>query len=93
MHLAITTWDLHLPGCLSLKEKRSVLKPLTSGLRRTLNVSVAETGHQDLWQRAEVVCAAVGSDRGVVEEILRAADRLVEEAAGVRIMDTATVFR
>lgn len=93
MHLAITTWDLHLPGCHSLKEKRSVLKPLTSGLRRTLNVSVAETGHQDLWQRAEVVCAAVGSDRGVVEEILRAADRLVEEADGVRIMDTATVFR
>jgi uncharacterized protein len=93
MHLAITTWDLHLPGCHSLKEKRSVLKPLTSGLRRTLNVSVAETGHQDLWQRAEVVCAAVGSDRGVVEETLRAADRLVEEADGVRIMDTATVFR
>ena len=93
MHLAITTWDLHLPGCHSLKEKRSVLKPLTSGLRRTLNVSVAETGHQDLWQRAEVVCAAVGSDRGVVEEILRAADRLVEDADGVRIMDTATVFR
>jgi uncharacterized protein YlxP (DUF503 family) len=93
MHLAITTWDLHLPGCHSLKEKRSVLKPLTSGLRRTLNVSVAETGHQDLWQRAEVACAAVGSDRGVVEEILRAADRLVEEADGVRIMDTATVFR
>jgi uncharacterized protein len=93
MHLAITTWDLHLPGCHSLKEKRSVLKPLTSGLRRTLNVSVAETGQQDLWQRAEVVCAAVGSDRGVVEEILRAADRLVEEADGVRIMDTATVFR
>jgi uncharacterized protein YlxP (DUF503 family) len=93
MHLAITTWDLHLPGCHSLKEKRSVLKPLTSGLRRTLNVSVAETGHQDLWQRAEVACAAVGSDRGVVEETLRAADRLVEEADGVRIMDTATVFR
>ena len=93
MHLAITTWDLHLPGCHSLKEKRSVLKPLTSGLRRTLNVSVAETGHQDLWQRAEVVCAAVGSDRGVVEEILRAADRLVEETDGVRVMDTATVFR
>jgi uncharacterized protein len=93
MHLAITTWDLHLPGCHSLKEKRSVLKPLTSGLRRTLNVSVAETGHQDLWQRAEVACAAVGSDRGIVEEILRAADRLVEETDGVHIRDTATTFR
>src|SRR6266545_6085276 len=88
--LALQTWDLHLPACHSLKEKRGVLKPLTAGLRRTLNVSVAETGHQDLWQRAEIACAAVGSARPVVEEILRAADRAVEATDGVRIMDTVT---
>jgi uncharacterized protein YlxP (DUF503 family) len=56
-------------------------------------VSVAETGHQDLWQRAEIACAAVGSARAVVEETLRAADRVVEETGGVRIVDTVTVFR
>lgn len=93
MIVGIQTWSLHLPGCHSLKEKRGVLKPLTSGLRRTLNVSVAETGHQDLWQRAEIACAAVGSARPVVEAILRAADRRVEEADGVRIVDTETLFR
>jgi uncharacterized protein len=91
--LATTTWDLHLPACHSLKEKRSVLKPLTTGLRRTLNVSVAETDHQDAWQRAEIVCAAVGSARAVVDETLRAADRLVEEADGVRIVDSVTEYR
>jgi uncharacterized protein len=91
--LATTTWDLHLPACHSLKEKRSVLKPLTSGLRRTLNVSVAETDHQDAWQRAEIVCAAVGSARAVVDETLRAADRLVEEADGVRIVESVTEYR
>jgi len=93
MIVAIQTWDLHLPGCHSLKEKRGLLKPLTSGLRRSLNVSVAETGHQDLWQRAEIVCAVVGSARPVVDEVLRAADRVVEEADGVRIVDTATEYR
>jgi uncharacterized protein YlxP (DUF503 family) len=93
MHIAITTWDLHLPGCHSLKDKRGVVKPLTTALRRTLNVSVAETGQQDLWQRAEIACAVVGSARTVVEETLRAADRMVEKADGVRIVDTATVFR
>jgi uncharacterized protein len=93
MHLAITTWDLHLPACHSLKEKRGVLKPLTSELRRSLNVSVAETGHQDAWQRAEIACAAVGSARQVVEETLRAAERVVEETDGVRIVDTLTEFR
>ena len=93
MVVAIQTWDLHLPNCHSLKEKRGVLKPLTSGLRRALNVSVAETGHQDLWQRAEIACAAIGTARAVVDETVRAADRLVEEADGVRIVDTVTVYR
>jgi uncharacterized protein len=93
MIVAIQTWDLHLPGCHSLKEKRGLLKPLTSGLRRSLNVSVAETGHQDLWQRAEIACAVVGTARPVVEEVLRAADRVVEGADGVRIVDTATEYR
>jgi uncharacterized protein YlxP (DUF503 family) len=93
MIVAITTWDLHLPACHSLKEKRGVLKPLTVGLRKALNVSVAETGHQDLWQRAEIACAAVGSARSVVDETLRAADRLIEQADGIRIVDTVTVYR
>ena len=93
MLIGIRTWELHLEGCHSLKDKRSVLKPLTAALRRTLNVSVAETDHQDLWQRAEIACAAVGSARDVVEGTLRAADRLIEKADGVRILDTATVYR
>ena len=93
MIVAIQTWELHLPGCHSLKEKRGVLKPLTIGLRRSLNVSVAETNHQDLWQRAEIACAVVGTDRGVVEQTLRAADRMVEESDGARIVDTVTVWR
>jgi uncharacterized protein YlxP (DUF503 family) len=93
VQVGITVWELHLAGCRSLKDKRSALKPLLSRLRQQCNVSVAETGHQDRWQHAEVACAAVGSDRRVIEETLRAADRLVEGSDGVRIMDTATVYR
>ena len=92
MVVGIRIWDLHLEGCLSLKDKRSVLRPLVSALRRT-NISVAETGHQDLWQRAELACAAVGSDRGIVEAELRTADRTIEEADGVRIIDVVTQWR
>jgi uncharacterized protein len=91
--VGVQMWELHLPGCHSLKDKRGILKPLTAALRQQLNVSVAETGHQDLWQRAEIACAAVGSARPVVEQLLRSADRLVEGRDGVRIVDTATVWR
>jgi uncharacterized protein YlxP (DUF503 family) len=92
MHVAITTWDLHLEGCLSLKDKRSRIKPLVTALRR-VNLSVAEVDHQDLWQRAGLACAAIGSDRSVVEGELRAADRIIEETDGVRVMDSATAWR
>ena len=90
MVIGIQVWELHLPGCHSLKDKRGTLKPLTAALRQQLNVSVAETGHQDLWQRAEIACAAVGSDRRIVEETLRAADELIARADGMRIIDTVT---
>ena len=92
MVCAVRTWELHLEGCASLKDKRGRLKPLVVALRRG-NLSVAEPGHQDLWQRAEVSCAALGSDRAIVEGELRAADRLIEEADGVRIIDVVTAFR
>jgi uncharacterized protein YlxP (DUF503 family) len=88
MFAAIQTWDLELHGCQSLKDKRSVLQPLKAELRRKLNVSVAEVDHQDRWQRAGLACAAVGSDRRVVEETLRDADGLIEAADGVRIIET-----
>ncbi|HEU5171432.1 MAG TPA: DUF503 domain-containing protein [Gemmatimonadales bacterium] len=91
--LGVRTWELHLEGCHSLKDKRGRIRPLTAALRRQFNVSVAETDHQDLWQRAEIACAALGSARPVVEETLRAADRVVETADGMRIVDTVTVWR
>jgi hypothetical protein len=90
---AIQTWHLHLEGCQSLKDKRSIVQSLKTRLRRELNCSVAETGDQDLWQRAALSCAVVGSDRTTVDETLRAADRLVEKADGARIIETVVTWR
>jgi uncharacterized protein YlxP (DUF503 family) len=89
----IQTWHLHLEGCQSLKDKRSIVQSLKARLRRELNCSVAETGEQDLWQRAELSCAVVGSDRTSVEETLRAADRLVERVDGARIIETVVTWQ
>ena len=82
------TWELHLEGCQSLKDKRAILQSLKSELRRKLNLAVAEVAHQELWQRAGIACATVASERRVAEETLRAADHVVEAADGVRIIDT-----
>jgi hypothetical protein len=90
--VGIRQWDLQLYGCHSLKDKRSILQSLKAALRNGLNVAVAETGQQDAWQRSEIACATVASDRKIAEEVLRSSDRIVERADGVRIIDTMTSF-
>lgn len=50
---------LYLLGCQSLKDKRSVLQSVIKRTQNRFNVSIAEVGDQDLWQRATVGIAVV----------------------------------
>jgi uncharacterized protein YlxP (DUF503 family) len=51
----------------SLKEKRAVLQRILTRLKQRYNVSVAEVGYQDVWQRTEIAIVSVSSDRVVCE--------------------------
>jgi hypothetical protein len=62
MSLGLLTLRIQLPGCSSLKEKRSRLKPLLSRLHKEFNISVAEIDHLDSWDQALVACALVSND-------------------------------
>ncbi|WP_029117812.1 DUF503 domain-containing protein [Mycobacterium sp. URHB0044] len=70
-------FDLLLGDVHSLKQKRSVIRPVIAELRRRFEVSAAETGAQDLHRRAGIGVALVAADRQHVVEILDAAERLV----------------
>ena len=59
--------ELELPFASSLKDKRQTLRSLKGRLRRK-NVSVVESGQQDLWQRATVEIALAAVSRGAAEE-------------------------
>ena len=69
---------LHLPGCTSLKEKRSRLKPLIARLHREFNISVAEVDFQDAWQEAVIACAMVSNDNGSIQRSLQSVVHWVE---------------
>ena len=92
MVVGLITWELHLDGCQSLKDKRHVLESLKDRLHHRFNVSAAETDHQDAWQRAELSVCVVSTDRRQVEQVLQAADKLVDGADGARIVDTSTSY-
>lgn len=68
--------DLLLGDVHSLKEKRSLVRPLVAELRRRFEVSAAEVGHLDLHRRAGIGVALVSADRAHVVEVLDAAERL-----------------
>jgi uncharacterized protein YlxP (DUF503 family) len=90
--VGLIVWELHLAAAQSLKDKRAVLKSLKDRLHQRFNVSVAETAHHELWQRAELTAAVVSTDRRHAERLLREADRLVAGADGARIVDTSTNY-
>jgi uncharacterized protein len=72
IHLEFFFPDFH-----SLKEKRMILRKLKDRFNSRFNVSVAEVGYQDLWQRSIMALASISADHGVLEQL---ADRVVHEA-------------
>ena len=70
-------FDLLLGDVHSLKEKRSVVRPIVAELRRKFSVSAAETGDHDLHRRAGIGVSVVGADAAHVTDVLDAAERLV----------------
>lgn len=93
MVIGVRSWELQLPGAHSLKEKRAVLQSLKARLHNQFNVSVAETAHQDAWQRGELTACIVATDRRHADSVLSAVDRMVEMHPGLRIVDTVSGFR
>lgn len=77
--VVVLTWDLTIPGCRSLKEKRSAVRSLVERMRSRFNVSVAETGLQDVHDRAQVTAALVASDGRQAESLSDRLDSFVEE--------------
>jgi len=85
-------FDILLGDVHSLKEKRSLVRPIVAELRRKFSVSAAETGQVDLHRRALVGIATVAGDRAHVVEVLDAAERLVAARPEVQLLSTRRGF-
>jgi uncharacterized protein YlxP (DUF503 family) len=70
MTVGLARVTLFVAGSHSLKEKRSVVRRLKDLVTQKFNVSIAEVGENDVWQRAVVGLALVGNDRRFVESQL-----------------------
>ena len=86
------SFDLHVPESRSLKAKRGAIRPIVDGLRHRYRVSVAEVGHHDQWQRAEIAVAVVAESDGRVRTVLEGVERFVASAAAVELLGTETAW-
>ena len=86
MIVASQSWELSLPGCRSLKEKRAVVRSLRDRMQSKFKVSVAETALQDVHDRAEISMALVASEGRLAESMLEKTDHFVESHGGAMIV-------
>lgn len=85
MVIGLLRVELRIGDSQSLKEKRQALKSLKDRLRQAFNVSISETDDHDLWQRAELGIACVGTDSAGVNRVLSLVVEAIERDRRVEL--------
>jgi uncharacterized protein YlxP (DUF503 family) len=83
---AAVRYELFIADCHSLKQKRSVVKPIVDGVRRRFQVASAEVGELDKWQRADIGIAVVAGSESHVLEVLGEVERFVWSFPEVQVL-------
>ncbi|RIJ78304.1 DUF503 domain-containing protein [Nakamurella silvestris] len=81
LELDVLMGDVH-----SLKEKRSVVRPLIAAISKKYTVSAAEADHLDLHRRAAIGVSLVAADRAHVVEVLAAVENFVADRPEVELL-------
>jgi uncharacterized protein len=93
MWVGALQFDLLLGDVHSLKEKRSLVRPLIAEVRKRFELSVAEVDHLDLHRRAGIGVAAVSPDRAHLVDVLDAVEQLVAHRPEVELLSVRRVLR
>ncbi len=61
MHIRLMQLELYFPDAQNLKQKRSNLRRIEKQLRKSENVAISETGHNDKIQSAQLSIVTIAS--------------------------------
>lgn len=92
MFIGTLALDVLLGDVHSLKEKRSVVRPVVAELRRRFEVAAAEAGHLGLHRRALLGVAVVAADRAHCVDVLDACERLVAGRPELQILSARRTY-
>lgn len=92
MRVAAIRIEMHIGAVQSLKEKRSVLRPMIEGLRRSISASVAEVDHQNTWQRSAIGVALVASEASHLDSLVDRVRRHFDSALDAEMVEFAVTY-
>ena len=88
MIVGILWIDIRLGSSSSLKDKRRIIKSLTSRIRSSFNVSVSEVNCQDLWQRSELGVAFLTNEVRFTQSVLGRIMDFVKREKDIIVIDS-----
>ena len=86
-------FDILLGDVRSLKQKRSVVRPIVAELQRRFGVSAAETGSLDLHRRTGIGMSVVAADSAHVADVLDAAERMIGARPEIELLSARRGLR
>ena len=90
MQIGVLRVEIHMGECRSLKDKRRILRRIKDKLRNSFNVSVAEIGYLDKWQRAALGIVTISNDKKHLSESLDKIVNFIEGENGIMVLDRST---
>jgi len=87
VYVGALTLDVLLGDIRSLKQKRSVVRPLIAEVRKRFpGVAVGETGHLEKYRRTEIGIAVVSATAANARQLLDACERFVAERPEIELL-------
>jgi uncharacterized protein YlxP (DUF503 family) len=90
--VGIMILDMHTESTHSLKEKRHIVASLKEKLRHKFNISIIESGDQDLWQKIQVTVAMVANAKPILEKSFDQIEDFIYMNYPVRLISVSKDF-
>lgn len=84
--IGISRYRLNLKECMSLKDKRKIMKSLVDRLGNVKQACAIEVGAGDQWKSGVIAFACISSSRQIVERSLYGSRELLD-ASGVEVVE------
>lgn len=87
MIIGICTCEIYIFNANSLKSKRSVVKSIVEKSKNRFNISIAEVGENDKWQKSIIAFSTISNSQKIVEETIEKVINFFDSYSEIEIIN------